>query len=144
MISYYDLCYKLNYGNPEIHIFGRDENKKKVIHKTTSFKPSFYILTEEKHKLPKYNIIKTQDNFKSIFGDELTKVWVEKPNQIYYLRDQFSKTFEADTMFVNRYMIDVLSENKNYDYGELSDFKIFTIDITTSKTSVKAFSKIVI
>ena len=54
-------------------------------------------------------------DWKNIHGKELKKVIVASPSDIYRARKHWSRTYEADVPFHNRYCVDELSELKEYN-----------------------------
>jgi len=57
--------------------------------------------------IPKDNrIVRSRGGFKSIDGDDLTRIYTKSPFDIYKLRDRFGKHFEADVPFEWRHRID--------------------------------------
>lgn len=103
-----------NEGNKIIY-FGRDKNKTLYKMEDDTFKPYFYY----------------QDNkgkFTSIFGDKCKKITCKNPKDIPKLRQKYSKTFEADIIYTNRYMID------NFDKINKEPIRICYIDIEIDAT----------
>ena len=54
-------------------------------------------------------------DWKNLHGKDLKKVIVARPSDIYRARKHWSKTYEADVPFHNRYCVDELSELKEYE-----------------------------
>ena len=83
----------------------------------------FYILKSE---IDKVNFkCSLKEGFKSIFGDELVKVTMDNPWNIYKVKNNFSKTFEADIPAPTRYLIDF----NLYDGISIKDNKIISDEI---------------
>jgi DNA polymerase I len=102
-----------NVGN-KLFLFGREnENSTKEI--ITDFRPYFYV--EDKI-----------GNFKSIDGVDIKKITLEEPNQVNVERQKYSKTYEADIRYVNRYIIDT------YDKLEKEKIRICYLDIEIERT----------
>lgn len=78
----------------EIHIFGRDKDRKPYHKVVEDFRPYFYVPSS------------TPTGTKSIFGDDVKKVVCDSPKEVPFLRDKEDKTFEADIVYVNRFIID--------------------------------------
>jgi len=57
--------------------------------------------------------------FYSSEGAKLTKVYLDKPNDIYRFRKNFTPSFEADVPFEDRYLIDNVSEVPQYEMRKL-------------------------
>jgi len=81
----------------KIVFFGRDNNGQLYIKKDNSFKPYFYILDEK-------------GDYKSLFGEKCKKIYTESPKDVPKLRELYDKTFEADIIYTNRYLIDNFDE----------------------------------
>jgi len=84
-------------GN-QIFIFGRDDNNN-VYCNQEKFLPYFYV--EDKN-----------GEYISIDGKKLKIIKCINPYDIYKLREQYSKHYEADVVFVNRFIIDNFKEIK--------------------------------
>jgi DNA polymerase I len=70
----------------------------------SGFRPYFYIPTSETNRVsPDLEIDKQE--FKSIKGEPLMKIYLKKPTDVYDLRDRFTH-FEADVHFGIRFLID--------------------------------------
>lgn len=109
MTKYYFIkCeYKISEELPEIFLWGRDLlTQDKKLFKIIGFEPYFYVLSSE--NIPKIPQIKRiQKGFKSIFGEECTKIVCDVPESVKDIRGQFSKHFEADIQFTRRFLIDL-------------------------------------
>ncbi len=79
-----------------IHLFGRGEDKKSY-HKKINFSPYFYAIDE-------------QGDYNSIAGEKAKKILCKSPDEVPKLRENYEKTFEADVVFVNRYLIDEVEQ----------------------------------
>lgn len=107
------LAYKEEKGKPIIYIFyDRESNGIRKIKKITDFEPYFYVKYDE--KIPNLKQIKkvVKGNYYSLFGDKLKKIIVNLPEEVPQIRDKFTKTYEADVLFLGRYMIDKMKEIK--------------------------------
>lgn len=98
--------YKEEKNKPVIYVFSYDENNKRVNKKITDFEPYFYVLADE--KIPNLPQIKRVEecSIRSLFGEKLKKIIVNLPGDVPQIRDKFKKHFEADVVFVERFIID--------------------------------------
>lgn len=96
----------------EIIIRGRDKKTKKRYEKTVDCQPYFYILSED-------------GKYKSLFGDSLERVYCSNTRDLTEKRKQHYKTFEADVLHANRYLID------NFDEIEEEPIRVCHLDIET-------------
>ncbi len=103
------------FGNKGLILFKEDSTE--II---KNYGPYFY--AEEK-----------DGKYTSLFGEKANKIGVSKPTDVRYEREKYKKTFEADVIFKQRFIIDVLIEvidgyvyfpnNKSsINYRELLDF----------------------
>jgi len=76
-----------------IILFGRDNNKQVTIKRDDSFRPYFYV--------PNKN-----GTIESIDGTAVSKIVVNHPRDVVDRRDKYSKHYEADIIYKNRYIID--------------------------------------
>ena len=86
-----------------IKLYVRDEEGKKKIIKVTDFYPYFY----SKNVPTTYNqkwIVKVESGFKTLFGEEVYKIYVEHPGLVPKIRRP--DDYEADIPYVRRFMID--------------------------------------
>jgi len=111
-----------NTKKPTIWLFSRLKNGEKKIEKIKDFAPYFYV---EKNT-PLGDDAKI---YKSIFNEEVKKITLKSPKDIYPLRQQIEergfKHYEADILYNNRFLIDEVKEIIP------SIYKIFYIDIET-------------
>jgi len=90
-------------GYSTIHHWYR-KGQKKIHRVIDDFKPYFYVLTKNYTKFP--GIIAHEDGYKSLFGDDLTKVICDKSSTVSQVKNNFGLTFESDVLFTNRFIID--------------------------------------
>jgi DNA polymerase I len=97
------------------------ENKVKRF-ELVSFKPYFFVLDSEKErKTYKPSKYLTRDfeyekgDWINIDGEPLKKVYVERHEDIRKVKDQFSKTYEADVPYHFRYAVDCIDEMPEYE-----------------------------
>ena len=76
-----------------IYLFNRGEDKKLYVEKNENFYPYFYIEDQD-------------GEYISLFGEKLKRVIVNHPGEIERRRNAYSKTWESDVTYVNRYLID--------------------------------------
>lgn len=98
-----------------IYVFSRKEDGKAYV-ETIDFTPYFYALDKK-------------GDFQSVFSDKVKKIVANNPNEVPKLRGQYSKHFEANVIFTNRFLID------NYD-GVIPEepLRIAYLDIETEIT----------
>jgi len=60
-----------------------------------------------------------------LVGEKVKKIFVKKSSDVFFVRDLFTKHFEADIMFNQRYIIDKYGEAKVYP------LKVMSLDIET-------------
>ena len=108
MVKFSFFCVEQVYHgkNPcGLRFLGRDKERKKIDITVEGPRPYFYILTSEKERIGTFPCI-LEDGFKSMYGDELTRVSLSNPWDIKDLVKNFSKTFEADVPYPTRVLID--------------------------------------
>jgi len=108
--------YSVEGSKPVVYLYARDVTGKRVLIKD-SFRPYFYIRTKDRWKLPtSMSIRRLENGYRSIYGEELTKVEMTIPAMVKLMRERLHKsqihTYEADIEFVYRYLID-----KGITYG---------------------------
>jgi len=107
--------------NSDIYLFNRNSQKIPVINKVKGFQPYFYVEKQD-------------GNYISIDGQKLDKIIVNNPKDVKELREHFLNHYEADILFVNRYIIDRISEIKK------EDIRICYLDIEVEKNSKGEFA----
>lgn len=105
-----DICIsQVEYSNDVngviLHVFGRDKEGKSHRLDVTDFKPYFYIPSNQIERV-NANLKLTEDEYKSIRGEPLRRVYTKTPGDIYEERDAFTH-YEADVNFNNRFLIDM-------------------------------------
>ena len=102
------------YNNKVFEIYR--ENRKKIVNEVRDFYPYFYVLEDE--QIPEVQeVLKIESGFTSIFGDKLKKITMRRPKDVKFFKQQFNKTFEADILYKNRYLIDRVDHSThNYEY----------------------------
>jgi len=110
-----------NLGN-KIYVFGRNEKGVLQTSLIEDFRPYFYVQNP-------------QGTIKSIDGEKVSKIIVESPELVVQERKKYSKTYEADVKYVNRYIID------NFKKIEKESIRICYMDIEIAKTE-KGFESI--
>ena len=76
-----------------IYLWLRTENNEKQKIVIDDFKPYFYVASD-------------YGEFKGIYGESLTKFFVDDPSQVRKERENYAKTWEADILFSRRFLID--------------------------------------
>jgi len=95
---------------------GEDGNKYNII--VDGFYPYFY------SKKPKHNthVIRVEDGYKTLFGENVYKIVVDNPSNVPKVREEGD--YEADIPYVRRFMIDT----KIRDFFFIPDDKITKMD----------------
>jgi len=70
------------------------------------FRPYFYTFASAAIPLDDSRITGTEFGHKSIFGEDLIRIFTRLPTDVSALREIFAKTYEADILFPWRYRID--------------------------------------
>jgi DNA polymerase elongation subunit (family B) len=122
----------INYTETDgaINLRWRDENGERVEEKNLQYKPYFFVADTE-HEPESYSVkykVKgkravylsnplyyEKGDWVNIHGMKLKKVIVQKPNDIYKVKEKFGKTYEADVPFHHRYCIDNIKEIPEYN-----------------------------
>ena len=118
---------KQTQNSTELYVFSRDSDGKKSVEIVRDFRPYFYVL--ENAVVPDdYRIVSVETGYKSIDGKQLKKVYTNKSNVVADVRSLFDIYYEADVIFAQRYIIDVLGEQ------EIVPLKTFYFDIETDYT----------
>lgn len=89
--------------------FTRNKDGTKVMNEIVGFKPYFFV--EENESIPSPNIIKITKGFKGYDKEtnsmvSLKKIELLRSDLVTETRQLFKKTWEADVLFADRYMID--------------------------------------
>jgi DNA polymerase I len=105
-----DICltqaeYSFHNNSPVINLFGRDSSG--VSHRVdvVGFKPYFFVPASESPKVLPPSELDPNEYF-SIRHEPLSKVLVQKPSDVFDLREKFSKHYEADILYTLRFLID--------------------------------------
>ena len=126
----YDGHWFLHNGKPIIVLFGRNKDGEKYVYIEENFKPYFVVLEEEAKQrqiFNNYKIEKIEKEDVMSGRKDLVKIVYNNPSQTYDLRGRFDKHWEADILFVNRFVID----NVKQEHG---NNKFFYFDIETTTT----------
>ena len=109
MTKYYFVkCeYRVEEEVPIIYLWGRNlETMEKTLFKILGFEPYFYV--DEAETVPSIPQIKrVQSGFVGIFGEKYKKVVVGVPEDVKDIKQNFSKTGEADIPFTRRFLINL-------------------------------------
>jgi DNA polymerase I len=97
---------------PIIHVFGRTEEDDVEHVRVHGFRPYFYAPTanltgefDHDRITGSEEVGENGDAYKSIRGEELTKIFGQTPRDVGQIRDRFDH-YEADILFPNRFLID--------------------------------------
>ena len=88
----------------DIIIYGRDKDGYKKQFIDSSFSPYFYVPSNE--DIDCKEITNFEEGFVSIYGDILTKIYVNDPQKVPLVRAKFTNHFEGDIPYCKRYLID--------------------------------------
>lgn len=105
---YFIKCeYRVEEQEAVIFLFGRHiETQEKVMFKVLGFEPYFYVLENE--PVPSIPQIKrVQSGFKGLFGEKYKKIVVGVPEDVKDIKQNFTKTGEADIPFTRRFLINL-------------------------------------
>ena len=114
-------------NNKSIIHFWKRVNGIKVYEKIEDFKPYFYVLKSEIEIAKKIKkIIKIEEGYKSLFNEDVIKVYTNLQKDVWEIIKEFSKTYEADINLSNRWLID-----SEQNFGDLPLFLFYDIEIIT-------------
>ena len=121
-----------------LYLYGRDDNKKKVIKTIRGFFPYFYIESGKiiPDELKEY-IYKIDDKeYKNILGEKVTRIFTFNPTNVKFMRDILDmyniRSFEADVLYVLRFLIDNKDELSKMDMDLKGEWRKMYIDIETT------------
>ncbi len=117
--------YEVVSNRPVVYVFCREENKHHV-NKDTSLVHYFYVMESEKNKIR--GVKCDSRTYVATDGTKLSKVYVSVPSDVPGLREQYSKSWEADIVFPVRYLIDKV------DVLEPCNPKVMFLDIETDNS----------
>jgi len=113
-----DISYHIDYGNPIIDLWGRQENGEVAHVEVTGFQPYFYIIpTDEMRLLAELDNRELQwetvERYLPLYYQKnktkCIKVFVDLPGNIPKLREelsQYGNIYEADILFIRRFLCD--------------------------------------
>ncbi|WP_435144318.1 DNA-directed DNA polymerase [Halobaculum sp. P14] len=126
---------------PVVHVFGRTADDEAEHVRVLGLEPYFYVPTadvESRDLVDEYDVVvdtrdrphgdDDADRFESIRGEPVTKVIARTPRDVGSIRDDFDRTYEADILFPNRFLIDndvssgIRVEERRLDDGSLQVF----------------------
>lgn len=93
---------------PIVHVFGRTSENKTEHVRVRGFRPYFYAPTASLELSPEVEydrLTGSEEGYRSIRGEPLTKIFGQTPRDVGNLRDRFDH-YEADILFPNRLLID--------------------------------------
>jgi DNA polymerase I/DNA polymerase-2 len=92
---------------PVIHVFGRTPDNEREHVRVLGFEPYFYAPTGtlSDEQLDRDAVTRTEEGYRSIRGEPLTKICTRTPRDVGRIRDDFEH-YEADILFPNRLLID--------------------------------------
>ncbi|ESP88389.1 DNA-directed DNA polymerase [Candidatus Halobonum tyrrellensis] len=104
---------------PVVHVFGRTRDDEVEHVRVVGTEPYFYVPTadvEGRDLVEEYDVVldtrerprgdEDAEPFGSIRGTPVTKVVARTPRDVGQIRDDFERTYEADILFPNRFLID--------------------------------------
>ncbi len=106
-----------------IHIFGREESGKAHQIIVTGFRPYFYAPEDEvkNKRLPEGAEADFSENYISIRGDKLARIYTPRPGDVREMRESF-RHYEADIPFATRFMIDTGLTGGVGVYSDIADY----------------------
>ena len=128
LVSVMQIEYTVGPSGPVIHVFGRDRTKKAVHVQVTGFRPYFYVPAELAPAAPPSPRAEVEagKKYTSIRGEELVRIYTQKPTDVREERERYRAHFEADIPFTTRFAIDcgirggLFSPSPIADYREVS------------------------
>jgi len=112
--------YRLKYGKPLVYAFCRNDQNEREVVIDGSIRPYFYVLETDAGLAQVHGYEVSEHDYVSDKGENLCRVYVGKPTDMYDARPLFDKdpdvygwgatTWEADVNFPIRYMIDCVKE----------------------------------
>jgi len=117
-----------NDRNTDILVFGRDKDGIKYTKRISDFRPYFYVLESEEVPID-FRITGVEKGYTSILGKPVKKIYARRSSDVADLREIFKKSFEADILFAQRYIIDEIGEIEPYPLRIL----YFDIELNTHK-----------
>ena len=127
-------------GKGEIYIFGRDEDKKKVMKKLVTFLPYFWL--EKYGKIPppaaKYIVrVEEHNERQAITGEAVKRVVAKNPKCIPKIRDELDrygvKHFEADVLYRLNFTLDWMHELQSQGMTfDVDRCRVWNLDIETT------------
>lgn len=112
------IDYLIDDIGPVIHLFWRDETGKKF-HARKRFEPYLYVDPIEADTKG----YQTTERKPDVYGNLTAKLPVNYPSDVSKRRNSFKKTWEAKTVFVDRYLIDNVETLPDFKY------QVFYFDI---------------
>jgi len=97
--------YSSGKNGPTIHLFGRTKTGSPCRVDVDNFRPYFYILKSEEKKAINRNLIVEKNDYTSIRGEKLLKVYTTNPGDVREERENFTH-HEADIAFGIRFLVD--------------------------------------
>jgi DNA polymerase I len=101
---------------PVVHVFGRTESGGAEHVRVLGVEPYFYVpVVDLEDRSPNEEFDAVVDvrysdadgnNFESIRGEELAKIVARTPRDVGAIREEYDRTFEADVLFPNRFLVD--------------------------------------
>ncbi|QLG26283.1 DNA polymerase elongation subunit [Halorarum halophilum] len=126
---------------PVVNVFGRTRDNTVEHVRVLGTEPYFYVPTadiEGRDLTEEYDVVVAtrertrgddgEDPFESIRGERVTKVIAKTPRDVGQIREDFGRTYEADILFPNRFLIDngvssgIRVEERRLDDGRLQVF----------------------
>jgi len=126
-------------GKTEILLYGRDENKKKIIKKILTWHPYFYLQVDSVIPVeidPFIFQIEKEKIYNTLTGEKCFKVFVKNPDCLWDIRkildEQGIKHFEADIIPRLAYTLDHFKELSDRINFDIDNCRMFIIDIETT------------
>lgn len=119
--------------NTHLYIFSRDKDGKKHMSIEKKFRPYFYVDADV--VIPDdYRITDVETGHINLLNEPVKKVFIQRSKDVVSVRSLFKKHYEADILFTQRYIIDVI--------GEAEIYKLHTLSIDIETDSIDTFPNI--
>jgi DNA polymerase elongation subunit (family B) len=131
----YDATYYIENNKPSIILISRNNNKEKIYTKIDTFRPYIYTTQGCYNRckdIIQNKVIDIEPVKQKYIKDEtkqIIKVTLKTPYDVYEVKQNLNETFESDILFVNRFLIDNITEIEPTVYRT----SYFDIETTSSK-----------
>lgn len=100
--------YTVGPSGPVVHVFGRDVDRNSIHLQVTGFRPYFYVPAELAVEVPPSPRAEVEGGktYRSIRGENLVKIFTQRPTDVREERERYRVHYEADIPFTTRFAID--------------------------------------